>query len=207
MHLPAEDWADAFLEATAKCKAVVIGPGLGTGDGRRRGDQGRDRRGAGAAGDRRRRAQRARRAPPPRAPCSTSGARPSILTPHDGEYARISGAAPGDDRLAAARRAGPGHRCRRPAEGPAHGGGRPRRGRRPTSCWRRPAARRWPRRAAATSSPASSAPSAPAGSRRCRRRPWPPTCTGGRRRSGPAQGLVAGDLPRLVARAALGAGP
>ena len=29
---------------------------------------------------------------------------PSILTPHDGEYARISGAAPGDDRLAAARR-------------------------------------------------------------------------------------------------------
>ncbi len=31
MHLPAEGWAGAFLEATAKCKAVVIGPGLGTG--------------------------------------------------------------------------------------------------------------------------------------------------------------------------------
>ena len=28
---------------------------------------------------------------------------PSILTPHDGEYARINGAAPGEDRLAAAR--------------------------------------------------------------------------------------------------------
>ena len=28
---------------------------------------------------------------------------PSILTPHDGEYARINGAPPGDDRLAAAR--------------------------------------------------------------------------------------------------------
>jgi hydroxyethylthiazole kinase-like uncharacterized protein yjeF len=28
---------------------------------------------------------------------------PSILTPHDGEYARINGAAPGPDRLAAAR--------------------------------------------------------------------------------------------------------
>ena len=31
MHLPAEGWAGAFLEATAKCKAIVIGPGLGTG--------------------------------------------------------------------------------------------------------------------------------------------------------------------------------
>ena len=31
MHLPAEGWAGAFLEATAKCRAVVIGPGLGTG--------------------------------------------------------------------------------------------------------------------------------------------------------------------------------
>ena len=31
MRLPAEGWAGAFLEATAKCKAVVIGPGLGTG--------------------------------------------------------------------------------------------------------------------------------------------------------------------------------
>ena len=32
MHLPADGWAGAFLEATAKCKAVVVGPGLGTGD-------------------------------------------------------------------------------------------------------------------------------------------------------------------------------
>ena len=31
MRLPPEGWAGAFLEATAKCKAVVIGPGLGTG--------------------------------------------------------------------------------------------------------------------------------------------------------------------------------
>ncbi len=30
--LPAEGWAGAFLEATAKCKAVVIGPGLSTGE-------------------------------------------------------------------------------------------------------------------------------------------------------------------------------
>ena len=32
MQLPAEGWAGAFLEATAKCKAVVIGPGLSTGE-------------------------------------------------------------------------------------------------------------------------------------------------------------------------------
>ncbi len=32
MHLPAEGWADAFVEASAKCKAVVLGPGLGTGE-------------------------------------------------------------------------------------------------------------------------------------------------------------------------------
>ena len=31
VHLPAGDWAGTFLAATAKCKAVVIGPGLGTG--------------------------------------------------------------------------------------------------------------------------------------------------------------------------------
>ena len=30
MYLPAEGWAGAFLDATAKCKAVVLGPGLGT---------------------------------------------------------------------------------------------------------------------------------------------------------------------------------
>ncbi len=32
MHLPSEGWAEAFVDATAKCKAVVIGPGLGTTD-------------------------------------------------------------------------------------------------------------------------------------------------------------------------------
>ena len=44
MHLPATGWADAFLEATAKCKAVVIGPGLGHRRVHRRGDPGRHRR-------------------------------------------------------------------------------------------------------------------------------------------------------------------
>jgi hydroxyethylthiazole kinase-like uncharacterized protein yjeF len=102
MQLPARGWADAFLEATAKCKAVVIGPGLST-----------DK----AAAEEIRSVIAA--VPVPlvidadalSALGSAAEARtlldrrsgPSILTPHDGEYARIIGVPPGDDRLAAAR--------------------------------------------------------------------------------------------------------
>jgi hydroxyethylthiazole kinase-like uncharacterized protein yjeF len=103
MRLPPEGWAGVFLEATAKCKAVVIGPGLGTG--------------AAVAAE-----IRAVIAAVPvplvidadalTALGDAAAARtlldkrdaPSVLTPHDGEYARIAGAAPGEDRLAAARR-------------------------------------------------------------------------------------------------------
>jgi hydroxyethylthiazole kinase-like uncharacterized protein yjeF len=101
MHLPEQGWAGAFLEASAKCKALVIGPGLGT---------------AAETADEIRAAVAA--APVPvvvdadalTALGDTSAARtlldkrsaPSILTPHDGEYARLAGAAPGPDRLAAA---------------------------------------------------------------------------------------------------------
>jgi ADP-dependent NAD(P)H-hydrate dehydratase / NAD(P)H-hydrate epimerase len=103
MHLAAAGWAKAFLEATAKCKAVVIGPGLGTAA-----PTAEEIRAAIAA------------VPVPlvidadalTALGDVGAARalldrreaPSILTPHDGEYARIAGDAPGDDRLAAARR-------------------------------------------------------------------------------------------------------
>jgi NAD(P)H-hydrate epimerase len=102
MHLPAEGWSGAFLEATAKCKAIVIGPGLGTG----------------AAAAEEIRAVVAG-APVPlvidadalTALGDAAAARtlldkrnaPSILTPHDGEYARVAGTAPGADRLLAAR--------------------------------------------------------------------------------------------------------
>jgi ADP-dependent NAD(P)H-hydrate dehydratase / NAD(P)H-hydrate epimerase len=102
MRLPATEWAGAFLEATAKCKAVVIGPGLGTDE-------------ATAAEIR----ALVVAVPVPlvidadalTALGGTDVARtlfdkrsaPTILTPHDGEYARLSGAAPADDRLAAAR--------------------------------------------------------------------------------------------------------
>jgi hydroxyethylthiazole kinase-like uncharacterized protein yjeF len=101
--LPAEGWAGPFLEATAKCRAIVIGPGLGT-----QAARAEEIRAVVAA------------APVPvvidadalTALGDASAARtlldkrsaPSILTPHDGEYARLDGAMPGPDRLAAARR-------------------------------------------------------------------------------------------------------
>ncbi len=103
MRLPAEGWAGAFLDATAKCKAVVIGPGLGTGAAVTEEIRAViaavpvplviDADALTALGD----AAAARTLLDKR-----SG--PSILTPHDGEYARIAGTAPGEDRLAAARR-------------------------------------------------------------------------------------------------------
>jgi hydroxyethylthiazole kinase-like uncharacterized protein yjeF len=102
MSLPARGWAQPFLEAVAKCRAIVVGPGLGTDP-----DTAGEIR-AVIAG-----------APVPvvidadaltalgdvetaRALLSTRPAA-SILTPHDGEYARLAGSAPGEDRLAAAR--------------------------------------------------------------------------------------------------------
>ena len=103
MRLPAVGWTGAFLDATAKCKAVVVGPGLGTGDA--------------VAGE-----IRALLAAVPvplvidadalTALGDAASARTlldgrhaaSILTPHDGEYARIAGSPPGGDRLDAARR-------------------------------------------------------------------------------------------------------
>ena len=102
MHLPAEGWAETFVAASAKCKAVVLGPGLGTGEA-----TAEEIRAVIAA------------VPVPlvidadalTALGGTAAARllidkrsaPSILTPHDGEYARLSGSAPTDDRLASAR--------------------------------------------------------------------------------------------------------
>ncbi len=103
MHLPAEGWGPAFLEATSKCKAVVIGPGLGTGTAVA--EQIRavvvaipvplvvDADALTALGD----AESARTVFDKRSA-------PSIVTPHDGEYARMAGSAPGEDRLDAARR-------------------------------------------------------------------------------------------------------
>jgi ADP-dependent NAD(P)H-hydrate dehydratase / NAD(P)H-hydrate epimerase len=102
MQLPSDGWAGAFLEATAKCKAVVIGPGLSTAEAAAEEIRAViaavpvplviDADALSALGD----------ATAARALLQKRSA-PSILTPHDGEYARINGAAPGADRLEAAR--------------------------------------------------------------------------------------------------------
>ncbi len=103
--LPAEGWAAPFLAATAKCRALVIGPGLGTGARAR--EEIRtvvadatvplviDADGLTALGD----------LSAARAVLSARSARgtPTVLTPHDGEYARLAGTPPGPDRLASAR--------------------------------------------------------------------------------------------------------
>ena len=102
LHLPAEGWAGAFLEGTAKCGALVVGPGLGTAEATA--DEIRtvvatasvplviDADALRALGD-------------AAAAKAVLAARPAacILTPHDGEYARLAGRPPGEDRLAAAR--------------------------------------------------------------------------------------------------------
>ena len=95
-------WAAPFLEATTKCRAMVIGPGLGTGDAAQ--EQIRaviaaaphplvvDADAITALGD----VESARM-------LLAGRTHATILTPHDGEYARVAGSAPGGDRLAAAR--------------------------------------------------------------------------------------------------------
>jgi len=102
LHLPAEGWAGAFLEGTAKCKALVVGPGLGTGEATAEEIRAVvaeasvplvvDADALRALGD----------AATAKALLGTRHA-PCILTPHDGEYARLAGRSPGADRLAAAR--------------------------------------------------------------------------------------------------------
>jgi NAD(P)H-hydrate epimerase len=99
--IPHEQWARAALEHADRCHAIVVGPGLGT-DGQAAsavrelvagaavpvvvdGD-GLTALGAGA-----REVIARRRAP-------------TVLTPHDGEYARLAGGPPGADRFEAARR-------------------------------------------------------------------------------------------------------
>ncbi|HEX7442633.1 MAG TPA: NAD(P)H-hydrate dehydratase [Acidimicrobiales bacterium] len=99
IDLSAARWADTALEAAGRCHAVVVGPGLGRAEGTA--DQVRrlvasspvpvvvDADGLHALG----------RIDAPLVSRSTV-----VLTPHDGEYARLTGVAPGPDRIAAARR-------------------------------------------------------------------------------------------------------
>jgi ADP-dependent NAD(P)H-hydrate dehydratase / NAD(P)H-hydrate epimerase len=100
LDLPAEGWAPLALEVVERFGAVVVGPGLG-------------RSSAAAAGVR----ELLAGAPRPAvvdgdgltalgtdAPDLLAGrASATVLTPHDGELAALTGAPPGPDRLAAAR--------------------------------------------------------------------------------------------------------
>lgn len=102
LTLGPQGWADPVLEVLGRCRALVVGPGLG----RSEPTQAEIRRliarspvpvivdadALFALGG----AEEARRV--------VAGDRPVIVTPHDGEYARLLGRPPGPDRLEAARR-------------------------------------------------------------------------------------------------------
>ena len=125
---------------------------------------------------------------------------PSILTPHDGEYARINGSAPTDDRLASARALARATGAVVLLKGPLTAVASPDGGAaRPTCCWPRPAG---PVLATAGSGDVLSGI---IGAFCARGLPALEAAAvaahvHGRAASlGPAQGLVAGDLPELVA--------
>jgi len=101
VELPVEGWSKAALEVAERCAAVVVGPGLGRADGTAT-EVARlvadspvpvvvDADGLYALGrlEGRRLADSRSRV---------------VLTPHDGEFARLMGEPPGADRIAAARR-------------------------------------------------------------------------------------------------------
>lgn len=106
VDLPGSGWATDALEVAARCGAVVVGPGLGR-DPSTATEVHRlvqeapvpvvvDADGLFALG-------RLDPASPAVAARGSVGA-PVVLTPHDGEYRRLLGEAPGPDRIGAARR-------------------------------------------------------------------------------------------------------
>jgi hydroxyethylthiazole kinase-like uncharacterized protein yjeF len=106
-HLEARDWAPKALEIAERCKAVVVGPGLGRE--KETAEQVRallagakapvvvDADGLFALGGVDEIASVLRERPERDKPAV-------VLTPHDGEFAHITGAAPGADRIAETRR-------------------------------------------------------------------------------------------------------
>lgn len=98
IDLPADGWADRALEELARCKALVVGPGLGRRDAtvdairdlvaRASVPVVVDADGLYALGNADHAADILRRR-----------SAPTVLTPHDGEFARLAGGAPSDDRI------------------------------------------------------------------------------------------------------------
>lgn len=105
LPLPSEGWVDEVLVVLERCQALVVGPGLG----RHEATQAEVRRliarspvpvvadadALVALGD----AEAARRVV-----AGDGVERPVVLTPHDGEFRGLAGAPPGRDRVGAARR-------------------------------------------------------------------------------------------------------
>jgi ADP-dependent NAD(P)H-hydrate dehydratase / NAD(P)H-hydrate epimerase len=104
LPMPADGWAGAAVEAARRCRAMIIGPGLGRGPavktGVRRVLAGAelpvvlDADGLFAVGT----AEELGRIVGRRS-------HSTVVTPHEGEFTRLFGAAPGPDRLATVRRA------------------------------------------------------------------------------------------------------
>lgn len=108
LALPGEGWAGMVLDVLPRCRALVVGPGLGRGEAElsevRRLVAGSpvpvvvDADALVALGD----VTRVRELVA--GDGSAASTRPVVLTPHDAEYERLAGAAPGPDRVDAGRR-------------------------------------------------------------------------------------------------------
>lgn len=98
--LPAQEWSSAALEWTSRCRALVLGPGLGRSEATASAVRALlgssplpavvDADGLHALGTDVEAVLASRKAP-------------TVLTPHDGEFQTLTGAAPGEDRMEAVR--------------------------------------------------------------------------------------------------------
>ncbi|HEY2427856.1 MAG TPA: NAD(P)H-hydrate dehydratase, partial [Acidimicrobiales bacterium] len=103
--LPADGWDEEVLGELGRFKALVMGPGLGRSEAVRRAVRGLvaaatvptvvDADGLNALGE--------AAGIAPLVAARPAGAGPVVLTPHDGEFTRLAGHPPGEDRMAAAR--------------------------------------------------------------------------------------------------------